>query len=120
MNWNTSASYNEFVKERFHRAARSQLRKLAKELGLERGAYDLRSNQGGIAVSGEITLHTENVYVQVSQSVAPGGILIRTCKGRRDYTGGQNYFRKLELLDEPAELAAIVKAVIGGVGPPIF
>jgi hypothetical protein len=32
------------------------------------GDYDLRSNEAGLAVSGEITLHADRLYVQVSQS----------------------------------------------------
>src|SRR3546814_14054234 len=61
-------------------------------------SFDLRSNQGGIAVSGEITLHHEHVYVQVCQPAtgADSGILIRSCKGRRDYTGGPNNFAPLD------------------------
>ena len=43
----------------------------------------------GTAVSGEITLHGDHLYVQVSQSAlgSHSGILFRTCKGRKDYVG---------------------------------
>ncbi len=90
MNWTTDCGYAPDVKRRFHSTARARLRQLANELRLPTGSYDLRSNQGGIAVSGEITLHHEAVYIQVSQSALGGGmgVLIRTCRGRRDYTGG--------------------------------
>ena len=82
-------------------------------LRLPGGSFDIRSNQGGIAVSGEITLHHESVYVQVSQSALGGnmGILIRTCRSRRDYTGGPNNFAALDLLDDIAALAAAVRRV---------
>ncbi|KAA3442046.1 hypothetical protein C7I87_32575 [Mesorhizobium sp. SARCC-RB16n] len=55
--WNRSCSYDEQQKRRFHTTGRSKLKKLAAELALPPGSYDLRSNKAGIAVSGEITLH---------------------------------------------------------------
>lgn len=55
--WNRSCSYDEQHKRRFHTIARSRLKKLAAELNLPSGCFDLRSNKAGIAVSGEITLH---------------------------------------------------------------
>ena len=92
--WNRSCSYDEQQKRRFHTTARSRLKKLAAELALPQGSYDLRSNKAGIAVSGEITLHHDRAYIQVGQfGLSSGhGILIRTCKGRKDYTGGANHF----------------------------
>jgi hypothetical protein len=52
-------------------------------------------------VSGEITLHTERLYVQASQSAMgnANGILFRTCKRRKDYAGGSNNFASLDLLN---------------------
>jgi hypothetical protein len=95
------------AKRLFHSRARTQLRRLATALGLRPGSYDLRSNPAGIAVSGEITLHTDRLYVQASQSAMGNGsgILFRTCKGRKDYVGGPNNFAPLDLLNNPAELA---------------
>ena len=97
MDWYTSCSYEPDQKRRFHAAARTRLRRLAAELGFPPASFDLRSNQGGIAVSGEITLHHARIYVQVCQPAtrADSGILIRTCEGRRDYTGGRNHFAPL-------------------------
>ena len=88
--WYARCAYDPEVKQRFHTAARARLRRLATTLGFPLGSFDLRSNLGGIAVSGEITLHHDDVYIQVCQpaSGADSGILIRTCQGRRDYTGG--------------------------------
>jgi hypothetical protein len=114
INWNAECSYNYENKKRFHNTARTRLRNLAKELGFETGSYDLRSNKGGIAVSGEITLHHENVYIQVSQSCfAHGDILIRTCKGRNDDTGGHNHFAALKCLDDIPALARHVERIAG-------
>lgn len=117
--WHKSCSYDEAQKKRFHLAACARLRKLAAELGLQPGTFDIRSNKGGIAVSGEITLHHDRLYVQVSQFALRSGhgILIRTAEGRRDYTGGPNHFVALNLLDDIPALAASVHAVTG-VGRP--
>ena len=78
---------------------------------LHRPRLDLRSNPAGIAVSGEITLHTECLYVQASQSVMgnANGILFRTCKGRKDYVGDSTNFASLDLLNRPEELAQRIR-----------
>src|SRR4051794_9653684 len=100
-------AYDADAKRHFHRHVRAQLLKLAEALGLEPHEYDLRSNEGGIAVSGEITMHADRLYVQASQpaTLADTGILFRSCEGRRDYTGGHNNFASLALLHRPDELA---------------
>jgi hypothetical protein len=105
-----SVSYDPNAKQQFHTQARRRLKQLAVMLGLVPGAYDLRSSQGGIAVSGEITLHADNLYVQVSQPAMgfDSGILFRICQGRRDYTGGINNFASLDLLHRPEELARLI------------
>ena len=104
-------SYDPEAKRFFHSHARRRLRELAAALGLTPEAYDLRSNQGGIAVLGEITLHADRLYVQASQPAtrADTGILFRSCEGRRDYTGGRNNFASLDLLHEPDELARLIR-----------
>jgi hypothetical protein len=114
MDWYSSCSYEPDRKRRFHTVARARLRRLAVELGFPSASFDLRSNQGGIAVSGEITLHHERVYVQVCQPAtrADSGILIRTCEGWRDYTGGPNHFAPLSMLDDLPALAARVRMVM--------
>ena len=114
MDWYTTCSYEPDRKRRFHAVARARLRRLAAELGFPPASFDLRSNQGGIAVSGEITLHHERVYVQVCQPAtrADTGILIRTCEGRRDYTGGRNHFAPLSMLDDIPALVARVRTVM--------
>lgn len=108
-----SVAYDAEAKRLFHSRARSQLRRVATALGLEPGSYDLRSSQAGIAVSGEITLHGDHLYVQVSQSAlgSHSGILFRTCKGRKDYVGGPNNFASLDLLNRPGELAHWIREV---------
>ena len=121
MDWYTSCSYEPDRKRRFHTVARARLRRLAAELGFPPASFDLRSNQGGMAVSGEITLHHEHVYVQVCQPAtrADTGILIRTCEGRRDYTGGRNHFAPLSVLDDIPALAARVRTVMAAGGSAV-
>ena len=68
-----SVSYDGDAKRRFHHHARAQLRKLAHALRLDRDSYDLRSNPGGIAVSGEVILHSDTLYVQASQPATNTG-----------------------------------------------
>jgi hypothetical protein len=114
MDWYANCCYEPERKRRFHATARARLRKLAAELHLRAGSFDLRANQGGIAVSGEITLHHERLYVQISQPAvrSDSGILIRTCRGRRDFIGGANHFAPLSLLDDIPKLAEHVRAVV--------
>jgi hypothetical protein len=111
-------AYDGEAKRAFHNNARRQLKQLADALGLQPGSFDLRSNQGGIAVSGEATLHADHLYVQASQPCTGSdtGVLFRTCEGRKDYHGGRNNFASLDLLNRPGELAQLIKTVcrVGG------
>ncbi|MDX2263445.1 MAG: hypothetical protein NW215_00540 [Hyphomicrobiales bacterium] len=113
MNWTNDCAYSPERKSVFHAQARKRLKQLANALDLDPNTYDLRSNHGGIAVSGEITLHHERLYVQVSQ---PGagvpGILYRSCQGRKDYRGGHNHFAPLDRLDDPEALAALIRRTL--------
>lgn len=120
--WGKSCSYDEKQKSAFHRTARAWLKRLADELGLKSGSYDIRSNKGGIAVSGEVTLHAEAIYVQASQSAfgsSVTGLMIRRCNGRRDYTGGPNNFAPLSALEDPKSLAQRVLVISPGVRPDL-
>jgi hypothetical protein len=112
-NFRQNVAYDDVRKEQFHRIARRQLKLLANALGLLPAQYDLRNNRGGIAVSGEITLHSDTLYIQVSQPFGgvDSGILIRTCRHRKDYIGGPNNFASLDLLHTPPELARRIRQV---------
>lgn len=114
--WYRRCAYDGAQKKLFHLKGRAALRALAKELRLPPNSFDIRSCLGGVAVSGEIILHGESVYIQISQPAtgADSGVLIRSCNGRRDYEGGRNHFTPLALLDEPAALAGYVRGVMSG------
>jgi len=110
-----SASYNETAKARFKKDAMALLRKVVKILGLEKGTYDLRYNPAGIACSGDAILHGEDIYVSFNLDVCDW-VLVRTCKGRRDYTGGPNrQYRFAQLAQEGAQgLADVITNIRGG------
>lgn len=97
-------------KDALHRAGKKFLRELASEIGLAKGEFDIRSNTGGIAVSGEITLHGESVYIQIGESCMHRGstIMYRTCEGRKDYCGGQNHFARMSDLANPSRMDAFI------------
>ena len=108
-----SVSYDATAKRAFHARTRRQLKQLANALSLAPGAFDLRSNQGGSTVSGEVTLHADRLYVQACQPATghDTGVLFRTCLGRKDYHGGPNNFASLDLLNRPEDLARRIKEV---------
>jgi hypothetical protein len=114
-NWSNPVAYNAQRKASFHATARARLGMLAKELALPKDSYEIRSCKGGIAVSGEAILHHEKIYVQIMQSSfgpVGHGILIRTCKGRKDYSGGRNHWAPLERLNDIPALARYVRSVL--------
>lgn len=100
----------ERAKRAFHREAKARLKKLASDLGMAPGTYDLRTNLAGPASRGETTLHGERIYVQVGGLM--NQIMFRTCKGRKDYTGGHNNFANIGQLDHPSALAFLVKGIM--------
>ena len=114
MDWTKPCAYDEAQKRSFHTTGKRRLRTLADALGFAPGSFDIRCNMAGIAVSGEVTLHHEQLYVQISQPCMgnDNGILIRTCKGRKDTTGGRNHFAPLSSLDHLDTLAAVCRAVL--------
>lgn len=114
MDWHKSCAYDNVQKRSFHITGMKRLRALAKELNFVEDSFDIRSNCGGIAVSGEVTLHSERLYVQISQPAtrADTGILIRTCKGRKDYVGGRNNFASLSKLEDIPCLARLCRSVM--------
>jgi hypothetical protein len=106
-------AYDAEAKRLFHSRAKSQLRRIATALGLEPGSYDLRSNQAGIAVSGEITLHGDSPLragLPIGDGL-PQRRPVSDLQGRKDYVGGPNNFASLDLLNSPDELAHWIRRV---------
>lgn len=82
------SSYDYHNKEEYRKLGRRILKSIAEQMGLAKGEFDIRWNPGGIAVSGDHTLHTDKVYLHLSGELS--WFYWRTCKGRKDYTGGHN------------------------------
>ncbi len=81
-----AAGYNEEGKAAYKRLALSVLRTVARELNLAKGTYSIRFNPGGIAVAGDAILHHDHFYLTMGET----GVMWRTCKGQKDYSGGAN------------------------------
>ena len=100
-------------KDVFHKTGMRRLRAFAQtHLGLSKGQFDVRSNRGGIAVSGEVTLHTDRIYIQLSKGFSGPGILIRTCGGRRNFSGHSNNTVPVSYLDDPEQLQDAVHVLV--------
>jgi len=104
-----SCSYHFDNKRKFLRGAAAILRDLAGRMGFEESDYDLRTNQAGIAVSGEVTLHTDGLYVQFGQCGIHDRFMYRGCKGRDDFTGLDNRWMSWSFLADLDEAAAELK-----------
>ena len=92
------------VKTDWLNTGRSLMRKLAKELGLPKDSFDIRVNPAGPAVSGDVHLHGDFIYVALEQSCTGNAMFYwRFCNGRKDFTGQYNRWEKFDvLLDLPA------------------
>ncbi|WP_323810720.1 hypothetical protein [Sphingobium baderi] len=104
-------AYDEPAKRLFHSEGRSAMRRLAEALGLNDGSFDVRSNKAGPAVSGEVTLHGETIWVQMS--LGPFGsdraICFRKVQGRQDHIGERNHWAAVPELLEPDRFAARIR-----------
>ncbi|GLT01029.1 hypothetical protein GCM10007897_24200 [Sphingobium jiangsuense] len=108
-------AYDERAKKLFHSDGRKALRALADALDLADDSYDLRSNRGGIAVSGEVTLHGTAIYVQLSLGLMGAGreVMFRKVSGRTDFVGERNHWASVHDLLQPARFAARICRELG-------
>lgn len=100
-------SYDEAAKRQFHSEGSVAMRRLADALGLAEGSFEIRSNKGGIAVSGEITLHGEEVWVQLSLGLMGPNreVMYRRVRGRSDHVGDRNHYASIRDLLGPDRFA---------------
>lgn len=100
------------AKAAFHRDGMSFLRKVAKALDIPATDYRLSSNKSGIAGSGEVTLHSDDIYLQLSESCMFAGVqmLYRSCKSRKDCAGHRNNFVQCEQLAEEWHQTSFLQA----------
>lgn len=105
---NKGVAYDAPAKKLFHSDGRKAMKRLADALGLEENSFDVRSHQGGIASSGEITLHGDEVYVQLSLGcMGPGNeVMFRRVSGRKDFCGERNHWASVHELVQPDCFAA--------------
>ena len=102
------APYGDPVhKQTISKMGKAALRKVAEAMGLSKADYRVDYNPGGIAVTGEVMLHTDFVYVQICHGFghSPVTILIRACKGRKDYCGLDNNYLSVHALENPKGMA---------------
>lgn len=115
-----SFSYVEAeLKDQMHCNGRAVLKEFVEFLGLQKESYAIRSNYGGIAGSGEITLHAETFYMQINPGSALKNmeIMIRSCKGMNDYTGGTNNFCSIKDLRNPLLVTDLIFQVARNLKP---
>lgn len=86
----SSKSYDDVAKKEYQALGRKLLKALAEIMGLQKGEFDIRWNPGGIACAGDHTLHTDWFYLALHDNLGMGWFYYRTCKSRKDYTGGHN------------------------------
>lgn len=87
-------AYDAAAKDLFHADGRKAMRNLAVALSLAEGSFTIRSNRSGPGVSGEITLHGEEVWVQLSLGgLGPDHeVMYRHVRGQHDHLGDKNRF----------------------------
>lgn len=83
---------------------------IKKELQIE--DCDIRYNEGGIGVSGDHVLHSNNLYINFNSEIAHIGIMYRACKSQKDYSGGTNNWMKwIEVYKSPETLIAKLSSI---------
>lgn len=108
-----SVAFNADAKKLFHSEARRSLRRLADALSYEKQQFDIRSNSAGPAVSGEVTLHSDELYVQVSCNGTGNDVTYRRCRDSRDFTGQRNHYAAMRDLANPGALAQRICRELG-------
>lgn len=105
-----SLSYEEENKKKFHRVAKKVLKSIAQQMGLGKADFEIRSNMSGIASSGDVILHTDKLYISISEPFGGGQeVMYRSCDGRKDYSGGQNRWLSAEKLDSKSAIDTFKK-----------
>lgn len=95
----------------FARIGKQYMRELAAALGLKKGEFDVRFNAGGVAAGGDLTLHTDTLYVSISPrpGAEDGRFMWRRCLGRTDFSGQSNRWLPISDLADVAALASKLK-----------
>lgn len=100
------------AKDEFHRLGKLVAKMIAAELGLRANQYDISSNKAGIAVGGNVSLHTDSLYLDFGTSMR-GAFMYRTCTGRKDYSGGANRWWSYEqFADRPEAFLGVLEIML--------
>ena len=104
-------AHDEPAKRLFHSEGRAAMRRLADALALDEGSFDIRSNKGGPAVSGEVTLHGEDLWAQLSLGLSGPDreVCFRKVQGRDDHLGDRNRWASIRELVDPGRFAARIR-----------
>lgn len=102
-------------KRRFQRRGLAFLREVARYLPPSHGPVDVRWNPGGPAVSGDLILHSDRVYLCIDPTMLYGRNQVGYCRpvtSRKDYTGGPNHPLRLETIQQgPEAVAQVLRSV---------
>jgi len=97
------------LKAKWLQHGRYVARKLAKELGLVKGQFQVRTNPAGVAVSGDVHLHADWVYVALEQGGIQGMFMWRYCDSQKDYTGHANQWAPWSALEDLPKFAKYIR-----------
>lgn len=113
-------SYDEAAKRSYHAEGRKALRRLADALLLEKNEYRIESCLGGPAVSGEISLHSGELYVMIGIDWPDEHrhVLFRRVNGPTDYSGGPNRWASIADILAPDRLASRIRRELA-LTPPL-
>ncbi|SNS68720.1 hypothetical protein SAMN06295912_11282 [Sphingomonas laterariae] len=108
---NKGVAYDERAKKLFHADGRKALRALADALGLADDGYTITSQRGGAAISGDVMLHADHLYVRLSLDGMGAGreVMFRKVAGRHDFVGERNYWAAVHDFVQPKRLAARIR-----------
>lgn len=97
---NAYTDVGAMLKATLHKEGKRFLSDVAKELELDKSEFEIRSNLAGIAVSGEVMLHTDRLYIQIAESGMSQGIqiLYRTCNGQNRFIRAVRFYEEQALL----------------------
>jgi hypothetical protein len=101
-------------KQKFHKQYDKVLKKLAKDLKLKDGTYEIRHSYGGFSVFGDLVLHAEKLYVCIVGSLYRNSktFYYRACNGLNDYKGSPNQYMDLEAFKDKHALLSVLRECI--------
>ncbi len=103
------------VKKEFGRLGKKAFTELAQILGLKE--YKVDFNKAGPAVSGDVTMigmfdGEKGIYFSLNRDGSDNGLLYRTVKSMKDYSGGYNNWMPVKFLSEPERVKELVFRIV--------